>query len=209
MQPQRGYYMDVHREQTHWTDSHFDIYWIHFIPLNPELTAALQYVPAFFEWPERWCKTRNTDIKTLSITSDKRTLAQEMRIHGLLLTMLGALLQEHTPTTMSDFPEDVYKALLFMDLHSNKHLSLEQIAEHVNLSPNYFHRRFCETMELTPHKYMETRRMNSARHLLLTTNLSIQKIAEELGFKSPFYFSRTFRKCFGVSPRHMRSSHQP
>ena len=46
-----------------------------------------------------------------------------------------------------------------------------------------------------------------ARELLLTTRLSVQDIAETVGYTDPYYFSRQFRRVNGVSPRAFRDGH--
>ncbi|WP_390938090.1 AraC family transcriptional regulator [Parapedobacter soli] len=43
--------------------------------------------------------------------------------------------------------------------------------------------------------------------MLKTTNLTVTEIGYHTGFDSPFYFSRLFKKKFGVSPKSLRASH--
>lgn len=47
-------------------------------------------------------------------------------------------------------------------------------------------------------------RLDKAKEYLLTTDLSINAIAEEIGFDNEGYFSRIFKKYFGCSPREYR-----
>ncbi|WP_223917786.1 helix-turn-helix transcriptional regulator [Vibrio sp. B1REV9] len=49
-------------------------------------------------------------------------------------------------------------------------------------------------------------RLNSAKNLLIQTNLSIKSIAYECGFQSPSYFGKRFRSTFGVTPSYYRKS---
>jgi AraC-like DNA-binding protein len=47
-------------------------------------------------------------------------------------------------------------------------------------------------------------RMQRAEQMLLTSECKLDQIAEPLGYKTPFAFSRAFKRCFGVSPAHYR-----
>lgn len=53
-------------------------------------------------------------------------------------------------------------------------------------------------------EYLEVMLLKKAKHLLLTTDLQLQEIANELQFCDPFYFSRFFRKYEKVPPREYR-----
>ena len=52
-------------------------------------------------------------------------------------------------------------------------------------------------------------RLSRARGLLLQTTLTAADIAAQAGFNTPQYFSNTFHKAFGVTPRRFRLRHQP
>lgn len=58
-------------------------------------------------------------------------------------------------------------------------------------------RRYAGT---TPYAYLEARRMDQARALLALGDRSVAAIAEELGYRSPFTFSRAFKRVVGVAP---------
>ena len=48
--------------------------------------------------------------------------------------------------------------------------------------------------------------MNRAAVMLLETNSSVSQIAIELSFNDPFYFSKVFKKLYGISPKEYRKS---
>ncbi len=100
-------------------------------------------------------------------------------------------------------------AIVFMDRHLAENPSLAEIAKIVHLAPNYFHRKFTATFHVTPFNYMLTRRLNLGRQLLLSTNLTLDRIAQRCGFSSAFHFSKIFKKHRGISPSHLRRRAQP
>jgi len=82
--------------------------------------------------------------------------------------------------------------------------SLDDVAASVHLSPIYFHRCFAQTFHVTPHAYLQSKRMHAAWDLLRGGNATVSQTAEQLNFGSAFYFSRAFKRFFGVAPVDVR-----
>lgn len=107
-----------------------------------------------------------------------------------------------------EFPEKaVDKAQLaqvwaLSNLHRNFRMS--EWARVVGLHPAYFDRLFRSYVLLTPRRWLERRRMQVARHTLLSTRKAIKQVAQEVGFQDPFYFSSVFRKHYKMSPLQCR-----
>ncbi|MCC6579376.1 MAG: helix-turn-helix transcriptional regulator [Phycisphaeraceae bacterium] len=76
------------------------------------------------------------------------------------------------------------------------------------MSPSTFQRQFRRATGSTPHLCRIRHRMAEAQRLLGETNRPIKRIADELGYRDVFYFSRQFRKTFGVTPGAYRKSRQ-
>ncbi|KRE57362.1 AraC family transcriptional regulator [Paenibacillus sp. Soil750] len=55
------------------------------------------------------------------------------------------------------------------------------------------------------HNYIHQLKTQRAKHLLRTTDKSVQEIASEVGYPDPFYFSRMFKRIEGVAPLHYRN----
>ncbi|HUR02617.1 MAG TPA: helix-turn-helix domain-containing protein [Nonomuraea sp.] len=83
-------------------------------------------------------------------------------------------------------------------------LSVDDLARHALMSTRTFARRFREATGTTPHAWLLDQRLNRAEELLETTNLSIQKIAQLVGFRSDSVLRDHFIKRHGVSPRDYR-----
>jgi len=83
-------------------------------------------------------------------------------------------------------------------------LTIEDLGHAAGLSPSRFAHLFTEQMGVSPLQYVEKIRIDRARDLLALTSRPIAELAEEVGFPSPYYFSRRFSKTTGLCPRDYR-----
>lgn len=95
-------------------------------------------------------------------------------------------------------------AYLVENLHNP--LTLAQMAAHAGLSESQFSHLFKQQTGHSPLAYFIQLKMQHACSLLAMTQLSVQEIAEEVGYSDGYYFSRLFKKVAGVSPREYRRS---
>jgi AraC-like DNA-binding protein len=79
-------------------------------------------------------------------------------------------------------------------------LDLKALARAAHVSPRHFSRSFRRTFGETPHQYLITRRIERARHLLRTTDLTVAQVCLAVGFQSQGSFTTTFRRHVGTSP---------
>ncbi|XHR30492.1 MAG: helix-turn-helix domain-containing protein [Chthoniobacteraceae bacterium] len=85
-------------------------------------------------------------------------------------------------------------------------LTVAEMAEQVHLSSSHFSRLFRQTTGQSPIQFLLQIRIGHARHLLRETDLSVGEIANELGYRDLFFFSRQFMQKEGVSPTEYRGS---
>lgn len=98
------------------------------------------------------------------------------------------------------------KALDYIDQnYTEESLSLSSVACAVGVSANYLSSIFSQNMQKTITEYITEKRMEKAKRLLRNTDQSSGKIALEVGYKDPHYFSFVFRKSQGCSPREYRN----
>ena len=98
-----------------------------------------------------------------------------------------------------------YIALHYMD----PELRLETISAHFFVSPQYLSTLFSQESHTTLSCYINTFRMHKAKVFLLQQSPSIQNTAALCGFTDPGYFSKCFKKFYGISPKNflaLRSS---
>jgi len=102
----------------------------------------------------------------------------------------------------------VQKAIDYVGANLEKPLTIEGIAGYVQLSRTQLSTLFKENTGSTLINWREERRIAKASQLLTQSSLKIQQIAAQVGYEDPLYFSRTFSKLAGMSPRLYRKKHQ-
>jgi transcriptional regulator GlxA family with amidase domain len=95
----------------------------------------------------------------------------------------------------------------------NKPLNVALLAEQVAMSPRHFARTFTQEMRITPAKFVERTRIETARRRLEESQSSLEQIAEECGFTSVNAMRAVFQRALEVSPgqyrQHFRSMREP
>ena len=89
---------------------------------------------------------------------------------------------------------------IIIDNISNTRLDVEMLAEKLNMSKPTFYRKIKAVSDLTPNDLIRTCRLKKAAEFITDGTLSLSEIAENVGFSSQSYFSRSFSKQFGMSP---------
>ncbi|MFD3259797.1 response regulator [Paenibacillus lentus] len=80
-------------------------------------------------------------------------------------------------------------------------LSLNQVADIFNFSPNYLSHLFSRTAKVNFVKYVTDTKIAAAKDMMLRGEGRINEISHKLGYDSAFYFSKVFKKVEGISPR--------
>lgn len=88
--------------------------------------------------------------------------------------------------------------------HPERLVRVEDLAAELHVTPEHFSRLFRSLQGTSPRAFITRTRIEAAQTLLLTSSHSIDRIAEILGYSSPFYFSRRFKAKVGVSPSAFR-----
>ncbi|MGB9662287.1 MAG: response regulator [Moorellaceae bacterium] len=96
------------------------------------------------------------------------------------------------------------KAAMFIQKNYHRDLSLEEVAQHVHLSPCYFSRLFKQMKGENFIDYLTRIRLEAAKDLLKNTDLSVAEIAERVGYRDPRYFGQVFKKQEGCTPTAFR-----
>jgi AraC-like DNA-binding protein len=77
---------------------------------------------------------------------------------------------------------------------------LDEAAREACLSPFHFHRLFRSTFGETPHDFLTRRRMDRARHLLASGEMTVTEVCFEVGYSSLGSFSSKFQSLIGRTP---------
>lgn len=85
-------------------------------------------------------------------------------------------------------------------------ITLNEIADKLNITPEYLGSQFHKEVGVNFSTYIRDFRISKAKELLIGTQLKLYKIAEQVGYTDPKYFSRVFRECTGQLPEEYRKS---
>ena len=96
----------------------------------------------------------------------------------------------------------------YIDKNFRKELTLVELADLIDLSPQYLCRLFKECLSLRPFEYLARKRIQQAKLLLLEDKLNINEIAAEVGYNDCSYFCAVFKKHEMLSPAEFRSLHK-
>jgi two-component system response regulator YesN len=100
--------------------------------------------------------------------------------------------------------KEVAGVLQYIRERYDQNISLKEISDHVQLSPNYMSLLFKKEMGRNLIEYLTNYRLEKAKELLRSTTLKTYEIAETVGVPDSAYFSRIFKKATGVSPLEFR-----
>lgn len=188
----------------------WSIYWIHFTGEKSHL---------FVNYPN---KKIEIDIATNARYSDRILLFDEI-FYNLemgystdnleyanicLWHMLGSFryLSQFRKINELNQHDRIQQSIRYMRNHLTEKLSLENIASHVGLSVSQFCALFKKKTSRTPLDYLTHLKIQHASRLLDFSTLRVNEIALQVGYQDPFYFSRTFTKIMGQSPKAYRNS---
>jgi AraC-like DNA-binding protein len=124
--------------------------------------------------------------------------------HSFMAFLYGLL--SGAPSTYGA-PENAHveKAIAIMQASIEGDLDLDSLCGRLGLSREHFVRLFSQRMRMPPMRYYARLKVEAARAMLSSTNLSISAISEKLGYASQFGFSRAFKGIAGLSPSEYRA----
>lgn len=141
-------------------------------------------------------------MRSLTADSDRRVLAplylQELVYRILQRDRFSKLL---LIAGQQDGGNSIAAALNYINAHLSEPLTVEILAEQVNLSSSAFSRRFRELTGKSPYQFVKETRLERARELLLERRLGVGDVSVAVGYASQSHFTKEFRARFGTTPR--------
>ena len=104
--------------------------------------------------------------------------------------------------------EPVKNALQYMTDHFSEHLTLDDIANHVHLHPNYLCSLFKDYTGQTVFQHLNRIRIEHAAELLKGNTRSVTETASQCGFENTVFFSKKFKELMGISPKEYSLKHR-
>ena len=96
-------------------------------------------------------------------------------------------------------------AMNYIAQNYDQDITIGELAQYCNMSVSNFRKQFKAAAGTSPLEYLNNLRVSVARHLLRTTEEPVLAISGAVGFRSLSSFNRLFKRCYGLSPRQVRS----
>lgn len=184
----------------------FSTDWLHFIPKDLVIRQTLLAMPLVVEIPVELHLNYNALKNINSLISHNYPSYTEfylatLRMQTFLQSILVYLLEQYSfedikPTNI----ERIEPAIQYINNHFTEDMRLEHLAQKCCMSANYFYKLFTSALQTTPTNYISLVRMNRALQLLVNNEYNIKEIAYKVGFNDDAYFSRVFKKYYGITP---------
>lgn len=116
-----------------------------------------------------------------------------------MLFHLSEIICEQQPKE-DNYPQSLNKILYYIRENYTSSIQLDDICKHTSISKQYCMRLFKRHMNTTINDYILELRMKHAAYLLRYTYMNVNQCADYLGFSSVSYFSRVFKKYYGIAP---------
>ena len=103
----------------------------------------------------------------------------------------------------------IHPGVEYLENHYHDYnLNIQQLADVSGVSEVYFRKIFTEIYGIPPKKYINLIRITKAKELLLSDEISMQQISEEVGFHDVYSFCKAFRKANDCTPTEYRKNHR-
>lgn len=139
-------------------------------------------------------------VKSYGAEEEARLLLKQMLIH-LLREERGVPQEKKASNQLNEVIQEIANYVLQRPSLNHK---VEDLAARAGLSPRYFSIKFKEIIGQSVQSYIIKSRIDRAQHLLLHAGMNVTEVADALGYRDIFFFSRQFKQYTGKSPSEIR-----
>ncbi|GEM_PF-3409051 len=100
------------------------------------------------------------------------------------------------------------EAIKYIKENYNKNISLNDIAEHIKVAPNYLSGIFNKEMKISITRYLTNIRIDKSKKLLIESNLKIFEVAKSVGIEDSNYYGKIFKKHENITPYEFRKKNK-
>ena len=175
------------------TSENIEFYRINFnVKINGEIAL-------FSNYPMKICDSLSDDgVNAVEELEENCRLEENTMMKTEILARLFLSIYRKNEKLMASRIEPAVK---YMREHFSEPFESKKLSSMCMLSTALFYKLFGEEYKISPLEYKNRLLIERAKKLLLTYNISVSEVSFMLGFESPAYFSRFFKKHVGVSPK--------
>lgn len=129
---------------------------------------------------------------------------EKMQLLGFIW-IVASFFMKHSSERLGRMDERILNLMRYVNEHIDQEITNNTLANLACVTKAHLGRMFRETLGLSPLKYVIRTRMKCAQRLLMTTDHSINEIAQEVGYEDVSYFIRMFHKHIGITPQEYRN----
>jgi len=95
---------------------------------------------------------------------------------------------------------EIARSIEFLSANLNKTVTIEELADQINMSRAVFHRKFKQATNMSPIQFIKSMRLNHAA-MKISKGENVNIAAMDVGYVSSSQFSREFKRMYGLSPK--------
>jgi AraC family transcriptional regulator len=149
------------------------------------------------------------DHETPNVLGNRlREIRERLRAVSCVIDVRSA--ESHGPAALMRSglaPKHIRAVSAFIDAHLHTKIKVEDLSRLTGQSISHFSRTFRQSFGDPPHKYVVRRRVERGQTLMLSTEYSLARIADECGFADQSHLTRVFRAIVGENPYAWRRAH--
>lgn len=134
-------------------------------------------------------------------------IANKIYLQNMVEELVILALRELSHDRHEGSSEFLNRSLGYLYSHFFENITVNDVAEHIGYTTNYFNFKFKEAMGAPFGEYLRSLRLTYSENLLRSSEMSVTEIALESGFGNLSYYSRAFKERFGISPKEYRAMH--
>ena len=148
-------------------------------------------------------------INTIITNSQSSELRHYLQSQSWMIELISLFVgtQSSQINVKYDKIQRLMPVIKYMNRHCRERLPIEDLARRAGYQKNYFIALFRQLFSITPHHYLQRRRIEYARGMLSDGTEKLESIAISLGYGSAFHFSKVFKQHTGISPSEFRKNH--
>ena len=183
------------------------IYWVHFSgkdmdTFNRNFNIGPFDGPRHIHANEKGIELWNAMFQSLKMGFGKDNLNKaSLYLYHFIATFLYP---DKASGEQEEGHDRINDCIRYMQQQLSATLTVEDLAQKVNLSPSHFSSLFKKATGMSPLNYFIHLKLQKACLLLYTTDMKVKDVAMAIGYDDPFHFSRLFKKSMDVSPEQYR-----
>lgn len=138
------------------------------------------------------------DLKAFSLVVQKHSTIHEAQIH--ITEYIQSLIDSIQSRELAKNYQIVHRMISIAKEHFSEGITLSEIADQLQFTPNYLSTLFAKSMGISFSQYLAKLRIFKAKELLDSGKYKVYEVGDMVGYKNPEYFTKVFKEFVGITP---------